>query len=46
MDFGLLGKITLVLDASNGIGHACAQALAREGCSLALAARDGNSRTN
>ena len=41
MDLGLVGKKAVVLAATKGIGRACAQALAREGCSLALAARDG-----
>ncbi len=40
MDLGLRGKIAVVLGASKGMGRACARALAREGCSLALAARD------
>jgi 3-oxoacyl-[acyl-carrier protein] reductase len=43
MDFGLVGKIAIVLGASKGIGRACAHALAAEGCSLALAARDAKS---
>lgn len=41
MDFGIAGKIAIVLGASKGIGRACARCLAEEGCSLALAARDG-----
>jgi 3-oxoacyl-[acyl-carrier protein] reductase len=40
MDLGLNGKTALVLGASSGIGEAVALALAREGASLALAARD------
>src|SRR5262245_39892692 len=40
MDLGLKEKITVVLGASRGMGRACAWALAREGCSLALAARN------
>src|SRR5262245_31515388 len=40
MDLGLKGKIAIVLGASKGMGLACARALAAEGCSLALAARD------
>jgi 3-oxoacyl-[acyl-carrier protein] reductase len=39
MDFGLRGKIAIVLGASQGMGRACARALALEGCDLALAAR-------
>jgi len=40
MDLGLRGKIAIVLGASKGMGRASARALALEGCSLALAARD------
>jgi 3-oxoacyl-[acyl-carrier protein] reductase len=40
MDFGLKGKVAVVLAASRGLGRASALALAREGCSLALCARD------
>jgi 3-oxoacyl-[acyl-carrier protein] reductase len=40
MDLGIRGKIALVLAASKGMGRACATALAREGCSIALCARD------
>lgn len=39
MDFGLRGKIAIVLGASQGMGRASARALAQEGCDLALAAR-------
>ncbi|HLY12486.1 MAG TPA: SDR family oxidoreductase [Planctomycetota bacterium] len=39
MDFGLRGKIALVLGASQGMGRAAAVALGLEGCDLALAAR-------
>jgi len=40
MDFGIRGKAAVVLGASKGMGRACARALAREGCSISLAARN------
>jgi 3-oxoacyl-[acyl-carrier protein] reductase len=39
MDFGLRGKIAIVLGASQGMGRASARALGLEGCDLALGAR-------
>ena len=41
MELGLRGKVAVVLGASKGMGRAAAKALADEGCSLAVAARDG-----
>ena len=40
MDFGIRGKVALVCGASKGIAYATAEALAREGCSLAICSRD------
>jgi 3-oxoacyl-[acyl-carrier protein] reductase len=40
MDLGLRGKTAIVMGASAGLGEAVALALAREGVSLALGARD------
>jgi 3-oxoacyl-[acyl-carrier protein] reductase len=40
MDLGLTGRVAVVMAASRGLGRATAQALAAEGCDLAIASRD------
>jgi len=40
MDFGLRGKKALVSGATRGIGKACVEEFASEGCDIALFARD------
>ena len=40
MDLGLKNKVAVVLAASKGLGRGAAEALAGEGCNLALCARD------
>ena len=40
MDLGIEGKVALVTAASKGLGFATAQALAAEGCRIAITARD------
>jgi 3-oxoacyl-[acyl-carrier protein] reductase len=39
MDLGIQGRVALVTGASRGLGFACAQALAGEGCAVAVVAR-------
>lgn len=39
MDLGIRGRVALITGASAGLGKACAQSLAAEGASVALAAR-------
>lgn len=41
MDLGIAGKVALVTAASKGLGRGCAEALAREGCRVAICARHG-----
>lgn len=40
MDLGLKGKVALVAAASQGMGRATARALAKEGCKVAICARN------
>lgn len=39
MDLGLKGKVAAIAAASKGLGRACALELAREGCAVAICAR-------
>jgi 3-oxoacyl-[acyl-carrier protein] reductase len=39
VDFGIAGQVAMVAAASKGIGRATAEALAREGCRVAICAR-------
>jgi 3-oxoacyl-[acyl-carrier protein] reductase len=39
MDMGLKGKVVIITGASQGIGKTCAEALAKEGCSVVICAR-------
>ncbi|MFN3725927.1 MAG: SDR family oxidoreductase [Allosphingosinicella sp.] len=40
MDLGLAGKTAIVCASSRGLGRACAEALAREGCRVVINGRD------
>jgi NAD(P)-dependent dehydrogenase (short-subunit alcohol dehydrogenase family) len=40
MDLGIAGKVALVTAASKGLGRGAALALSREGCSVAICARN------
>ena len=42
MDLGLKGKRAIITGASRGIGRAIAEALAKEGVTVAICARDGD----
>ncbi len=42
MDLNLTNKVAIVTGASKGIGKAIAIELAKEGCKLAICARDKN----
>lgn len=42
MDLGLGGRHVVVTGASKGIGRACAEVFAAEGCRLSLVARTGD----
>ena len=39
MDLGLDGKVALITGGSKGIGRACAERLAEEGCEVLVVAR-------
>ena len=42
MDLGIHGRRALVCASSQGLGYACAQALAEEGCSVWLNGRSAD----
>jgi 3-oxoacyl-[acyl-carrier protein] reductase len=43
MDLGLRGRVAMIAAASKGIGRACAEALAVEGCNVSICGRDRTS---
>ena len=45
MELGLEGKVAWVLGSSAGIGRACAESLAAEGCAVAMSARNEKALT-
>ena len=40
MDLGIQGRKALVCASSQGLGHACARALAQEGCTVFINGRN------
>ena len=42
MDLGIKGRVAMVAAASKGLGRACAEALAREGCRLSICSRSAD----
>ena len=46
MDLGIRGRKALVIGASQGLGYACARALAHEGADVVLASRGGETLAN
>jgi len=46
MDLGIQGRKAIVCASSQGLGYACALALAKEGCHVYINGRDANKLTN
>ena len=42
MDLGIAGRNAIICASSQGLGHACALALAREGVNVVLNGRDSD----